>query len=272
VVDDGSTNGTRVNGAVLPRGRRKALRDGDVLTVGNFAVRVSLVMGRGDSPERTASLARRLLLDGLSTQGDEAAPPRFVLLTGKRAGDAWVLPMAPSRVVIGREAGCEVLLDDRDCSRQHAEVLRDTEGVTVRDLGSKNGFVAGGRVLSEKRLRHGDELTFGQTVLRYHDPTEELLRSFESGADEVAPPALDPLPVVAQSSPPEAPVVESAPVSVPAAEAPATEGPAPAEMVVREARIARARFDWVVVMLAVVILVVSASALVLLLYGGRGRL
>jgi transcription elongation factor GreB len=194
-------------------------------------------------------------------------------LTGKRAGDAWMLPPPPSRVVIGREAGCAVLLDDRDCSRQHAEVLRDAESVIVRDLGSKNGFVVAGRTLTEKRLRHGDELTIGATTLRYHDPTEELLRSFETGVDELAPPSPDPVPVAAISSPPEAPTA-SAPVAAEVSQAP--EGAAPEADVSVEARaaarVARAQFDWLVVLLAVVILVVSVSALVLLLFGGRGRL
>ncbi|MDB4930273.1 MAG: hypothetical protein JWM10_2757 [Myxococcaceae bacterium] len=35
--------------------------------------------------------------------------------------------------------------DNRDRSRQHAEAERDADGVMVREPGSKNGIVLGGR-------------------------------------------------------------------------------------------------------------------------------
>lgn len=279
ILDEGSTNGTRVNGQPLPRGRRKVLHDGDVIAVPPFALRVTVGIARPDPPERTASLARRLLLDALTTQTDEAAPPRLVLLTGKEAGSAWMLPPIPSRVVIGREPGCEVLLDDRECSKQHAEVLRDTEGVLVRDLGSRNGIVVGGRAMSERRLRHGDEFTVGRTSLRYHDPTEELLRSFEAGADEPAPelPESLSMPPAAVSSEPAETTAEETDDEVDArdpTEATPEGGEAqPARISAKPALVTakplarKGNFDWVVVVLAVVVLVVSVSALVLLLSG-----
>lgn len=282
ILDEGSTNGTRVNGQPLPRGRRKVLHDGDVIAMPPFVLRVTLGFARPDPPERTASLARRLLLDALTTQTDEAAPPRLVLLTGKAAGSAWMLPPIPSRVVIGREAGCEVLLEDRECSKQHAEVLRDAEGVIVRDLGSRNGIVVGGRSLTERRLRHGDEFIVGSTALRYHDPTEELLRSYEAGADEPAPELPESLtapPAIASEkpAPSDADAVEApadATASSPVDQADGLEPPpsgtsAKPAMVSAKPLASKGNFDWVVVVLAVVILVVSVSALVLLL-SGRG--
>ncbi len=279
ILDEGSTNGTRVNGQPLPRGRRKVLHDGDVIAVPPFALRVTVGIARPDPPERTASLARRLLLDALTTQTDEAAPPRLVLLTGKEAGSAWMLPPIPSRVVIGREPGCEVLLDDRECSKQHAEVLRDAEGVLVRDLGSRNGIVVGGRAMSERRLRHGDEFTVGRTSLRYHDPTEELLRSFEAGADEPAPELPESLsmpPAVSSSEPTESVTEETdeeTEASDPTEATPEGGEPQPARISAKPALVTakplarKGNFDWVVVVLAVVVLVVSVSALVLLLSG-----
>ncbi len=270
IVDEGSTNGTRVNGQSLPLGRRKQLHDGDVIAAGQFTLRVSVVIARPDPPERTATLARRLLLNALSTQSDEAAPPRLVLLTGKQAGAAWMLPPAPSRVLIGREPGCEVLLDDRECSKQHAEVLRDHEGVTVRDLGSRNGIVMGGRGMPERRLRHGDEFTVGRTALRYHDPTEELLRAMETGADEPVPelPTFEPAapPPEPEAPPEEAPAPAATEGDTTVSEAPAAVSAKPA-LVSAKPLTRKGTFDWVVVVLAVVILMVSISGLMMLLSG-----
>ena len=267
ILDELSSNGTRVNGSALPRGRRKALQDGDVIAIAPYSLRVERVVARPDPPERTASLARRLIHDALSSSGGEAAPPRLVLLTGKQAGAAWILPPAPARVVIGRDAGCDVCLDERDCSRQHAEVLRDVDGTTVRDLSSKNGLVIAGRAVNERRLRHGDEVTIGRTTLRYHDPVEELLRALESGADEAPPepppePPAPPPPPAEAPAPPAEPAVVSAPPAAPEA--------APAVASVKPAALAsRGNFDWIVVVLAVIVLVVSAGALVMLLQGHR---
>lgn len=287
ILDEQSSNGTRVNGAALPRGRRKVLADGDVIAIAPYALRVTQVVARPDPPERTASLARRLLHDALSSSGGEAAPPRLVLLTGKQAGLAWVLPPAPGRVLVGRDAGCEVCLDERDCSRQHAEVVRETDGTTIRDLASKNGLVVGGRAVNERRLRHGDEVTIGKTTLRYHDPVEELLRSLESGADEPppapppepeAPPALaSPVPAVASpalapaATSPVPAVASPTPVASPEASAPPTPAPTgPAAVSAGLAAAAsRGNFDWIVVVLAVIVLVVSVGALVMLLQGHR---
>ena len=50
IVDEGSTNGTRVNGATLARGRRKFLFDGDEVGVGDYAIKVSFVIALADPP------------------------------------------------------------------------------------------------------------------------------------------------------------------------------------------------------------------------------
>jgi len=258
IIDEGSTNGTRVNGVAIARGRRKFLRDGDEVGVGDYSVKVSFVIALADPPERTATLARRLLKDSLRSLGGDSAPPYLELRSGKTAGRRWEIPAAGSRLTLGRAEGCEVLLDDRDCSRQHAEVERDAEGILLRDLGSKNGIVVGGRSLTEKRLKNGDEFTIGKSTLRFVDPTEELLRGFESGADEAAPapPPRASLPPPTPSIPPPAAPAEEAPVPTVAA--------APDPKALKERR---GDADWIVLALAVVILVVSVAALVIVLKG-----
>jgi DNA-binding response OmpR family regulator len=53
-----------------------------------------------------------------------------------------------------------VQIDDRQVSRQHAEIAQTNQGYTLRDLGSKNGtFLNGETVTHEPRLiRNGDEV------------------------------------------------------------------------------------------------------------------
>ena len=62
--------------------------------------------------------------------------------------------------IIGRDAHSDVQIDDRQVSRQHAELNRTPQGYTIRDMGSKNGtFLNGEPVSGEPRsVRTGDEI------------------------------------------------------------------------------------------------------------------
>jgi transcriptional regulator with GAF, ATPase, and Fis domain len=57
-----------------------------------------------------------------------------------------VVPVTRREVVVGRERGCDVVIDDESISRRHARI-RFGGSITVEDLGSHNGtFVAGRRL------------------------------------------------------------------------------------------------------------------------------
>jgi pSer/pThr/pTyr-binding forkhead associated (FHA) protein len=69
-------------------------------------------------------------------------------------------PLVEAKIVIGREDDSDVQINDRQVSRQHAEIARTLEGYTIRDLNSKNGtFLNGEPVAQEPRLmRNGDQI------------------------------------------------------------------------------------------------------------------
>ncbi len=277
IVDDGSSNGTLVNAAPLVRGRKRPLRDGDRVMVPGFELSVTIATAAADPPDRTATVARKLLGEALARAGSAGAPPCLELVSGRKPGQRWTFAPSLPRIVAGRGDGCEIFLDDPDCSRHHAEFVRDEQGVVVRDLASKNGVHIGARRVSDRRLRDGDEVRLGRVVLRFHDPADALLRAFESGADESAPVE----PARARSAPPPEPAASISspepldPSPVPAAEGgpapsdPATAPPAPGRAATSPARAVPSRprpvFDWVVAALALVILAVSVVALALVL-------
>lgn len=83
------------------------------------------------------------------------------------------LPEPPTRLTVGRRFGSGVQLDwDTEVSRLHAELERVGDEWTLVDDGlSRNGsFVNGNRVNSRQRLRDGDSLTFGDTVVVFRAP------------------------------------------------------------------------------------------------------
>jgi len=74
--------------------------------------------------------------------------------------------LAGPEVLIGREPSCDLVLSDERCSRRHAVLADGPEGLTIRDAGSSNGIWVNGRQLRRSRLRPGDTVRLGDTVIR----------------------------------------------------------------------------------------------------------
>lgn len=75
--------------------------------------------------------------------------------------DRFMLDSHP--VLIGRSPECDITLLDPNVSRRHAEVRPLDDGFVLVDLGSTNGTRVNGVPISERGLRDGDELMFGNT-------------------------------------------------------------------------------------------------------------
>ncbi len=94
---------------------------------------------------------------------------RLVVTRGPGSGRSYELPAYPA--VIGREAGCEFVVEDPRASRQHACVRLREGRYEVRDLDTPNGtFVGNERISGWTPLAHGTTLRLGHSVLRFEDP------------------------------------------------------------------------------------------------------
>jgi len=61
--------------------------------------------------------------------------------------------------LIGRDADCQVIIDDRQTSRHHARISRTEQGYVLEDLDSKNGTFLNGQPLTGRAvLTDGDEI------------------------------------------------------------------------------------------------------------------
>ena len=86
-----------------------------------------------------------------------------LLVTGGRR-----LVVGAGGATIGRSRQCDVMLDDPNLSRAHAEVRPRGGSWVVTDLGSTNGSRLNGRRLDGTEvLKPGDELEFGTTRLTF---------------------------------------------------------------------------------------------------------
>ncbi|MGD9903045.1 MAG: FHA domain-containing protein, partial [Vicinamibacterales bacterium] len=78
---------------------------------------------------------------------------------------------------VGRDADCDVYLNDPSVSRLHARIAVDGRDATVEDLDSKNGTtLRGAPVTGRAALADGDALTFGSVRATFavdsrEDPT-----------------------------------------------------------------------------------------------------
>jgi pSer/pThr/pTyr-binding forkhead associated (FHA) protein len=193
LVDHGSTNGTRVNGSALTAARKKKLSDGDVIDVGAYSLRFQsgVHSPRGTTAERTAELARRLFRQ--SRFGVKLPGPRLVVLTGSQTGRSLQVPAPPARLLVGTADSCQLVLPDAALRPEHAEVVRDLDGVLIRALDPSKPFPINGREVSERRLRDGDELVLGATRLLFEEPAEEPMDALTGEPDVALPtPSLGP--------------------------------------------------------------------------------
>jgi pSer/pThr/pTyr-binding forkhead associated (FHA) protein len=80
--------------------------------------------------------------------------------------DAGARARLSASFVIGRDPGLELTLTDAQVSRRHARLTIDRDRILVEDLNSSNGtFVNGNPVQARTRLKVGDELVLGASVL-----------------------------------------------------------------------------------------------------------
>ncbi len=78
----------------------------------------------------------------------------------------------PTPVTIGREEGNVLRLNDERVSRFHAKIQCDNGEVILTDLDSTNGTRVNGNVVQIRRLRIGDRICVGRSVLLYGDPQD----------------------------------------------------------------------------------------------------
>ena len=137
-----------------------------------------------------------------------------------------------NRAVVGRLDSCDLPINDRSVSREHARLSRLRDTYILEDLGSTNGTLVNGRRINESViLRAGDVVTFGSIEFRYETFPADASGTGDSGhgaereehspthtaaaptAEDLPPvpvsfPPLEPFPTHPADVPPEQPTAE----------------------------------------------------------------
>lgn len=100
---------------------------------------------------------------GMTATAQATVPARLINLAANRA---WAL--SASRMIIGRSTASDVVIEDLNASRSHAEMRCDAQGNwLICDLGSTNGTYVNGRRITTQPLHEGDRISIGTTDLTF---------------------------------------------------------------------------------------------------------
>ena len=76
--------------------------------------------------------------------------------------------VGPSGATIGRSRQSDIVIDDANVSRQHAEVRPRGGAWVLTDLGSTNGSrLNGRRITNPEVIQPGDEIEIGTSVITF---------------------------------------------------------------------------------------------------------
>lgn len=78
-------------------------------------------------------------------------------------------PLDKPTVIVGREEGCQIHIDNRSISRQHCAFYAKGNGFLIQDLNSANGTYVNGHKITEHCLSPGDMVIIGKYELRYNE-------------------------------------------------------------------------------------------------------
>ena len=193
------------DGFVLDRARRLLTREGEVLHLTPKAFDLlSLLVDQAPRVVPKSELHERLWKETFVSDAtlvgvvkelrrvlDDRSSDRPIIRTAHRVGYAFCREVVGSKTpgpvlahwvivdqrrimlqaaenMIGRDPASTVCLDSAAVSRRHACIVIDSQGVRLRDLGSKNGTTIGDRaVVGESSLRDGDVINIGPSRLVY---------------------------------------------------------------------------------------------------------
>lgn len=157
VEDLGSTNGTKVAGALLPAGEVRTVNPGETVSFGGFEM--SLTMPGEQNKTQAALSGRTAVIQAAPTVNTAAAwlivdDEEFALEHGKHS--------------FGRRTDNDIVISDPFVSGKHGEIEVDDSGVYLTDTGSSNGTVMNDAKLAQNhktQLQKGDVIKLGEKVI-----------------------------------------------------------------------------------------------------------
>jgi hypothetical protein len=139
------------------------------LGLGEFGIQTRVVSPAESPAQEREEAGHTMVYSTASRVASELQEPAIarsqralLLFDGKR------LVIGPTGATIGRSRQCDVVVDDPNISRQHAEVRPRGGAWVLTDLGSTNGTLLGGRRIEHPEvIQPGDRIEIGTSVITF---------------------------------------------------------------------------------------------------------
>jgi two-component system, cell cycle response regulator len=122
---------------------------------------------------------------GLDAENKQAV---FIIIAGNSVGS--MFKVHSGGLLIGRSPDADICINDKDVSRRHAKVIKESAGnIIIVDLKSTNGTYCNGRRIHQHTLKDGDKIKIASTTIMkfsYQDSTEIQFQKglFESASKD----------------------------------------------------------------------------------------
>jgi pSer/pThr/pTyr-binding forkhead associated (FHA) protein len=93
--------------------------------------------------------------------------PQYALrfISGKYQGGEFPLRM-DREIVVGRSSDLDMVLVEDMVSRKHAKISAAGDQIVIQDLGSTNGTFVNGEKIKKARLKEGDRILIGTSIIK----------------------------------------------------------------------------------------------------------
>jgi diguanylate cyclase (GGDEF)-like protein len=121
-----------------------------------------------DKPDRTSTAGDRVTIPDhidfstVTTSSDRAC---LVVIYGPELGKRAAL--GHGGFEIGRSSRSDLAIDQESISRHHAKITYDGQSHVIEDLGSTNGTFVNDQNLKRSKLKDGDQIKLGRSILKY---------------------------------------------------------------------------------------------------------
>lgn len=171
-----------IDGVRRQAGERGESEEAMVAVLGGYRLQITEAAPASipTSPQRTESLVREMIRTIMG-----GAAPRLLVEEGPEVNSSRTLAPPNSRLTVGRGDEADWVILDEELSRVHAAIKRTWDGVSIVDLGSKNGTRVDGELVPPgeegRGLRDGARIALGDVVMRYRDDAETYLSQEDDG-------------------------------------------------------------------------------------------
>lgn len=207
LIDEGSGNGTFLNGVPVKPKEKNILKHGDVISIEDFNLsfnQIDEMLAQSFNEITDTDILEVKLLKKVLKAIDKESIPSIEVQNGSFVGKKFFFQSDVDEAIIGRDESADFEVKEYVISRRHAKISRRGEAFFIEDLGSKNGTFLNNSKVNQSILHDGDRIALGTIVMIFRYPKEVTVDAIkDSVRKQTLPPAAENLAVEEESRPVE---------------------------------------------------------------------